>query len=466
MIARGLGLVLRVARAEGLCSLATRTLDRLADLVWLWSSRHVPLSTWLGDPTPVDRLYVLPFMLARGRGGVAHHLANRLNEECRTKAVALLVRQGRCFILLGWPRPGGPARRTSWRAPVAEEAQSLAGWRDALERATQLCPPLRTRFESVAGLPLGLLDAAHGALELAAHDYALFCPRVHPVEVPTGLFCGLPREAAVCVRCLGADRNTSAVEIDGERAHAGRLLALAERVEFPSEEARHVHLSLFPTLAADRTEVRAPGRYTTGKTISCRVPSSPPRRIALVGAVHRHKGAAIFSEVVQLVRARRPAWPGTWHVLGGGDPELLTAIRALGGIRIHGYYRAGSLPARLCKHEIDLALLLSPWPETYCLAVDECAAAGVPIVAFDLGASGARIKQACLGEVVPVESGAEGIADCIIAKYELTTGGDPLRWAVDGLESSERECEGSGAPQGLQRPFGPTGTRRAGERAG
>lgn len=417
MLGRGIGLALRVASAEGLRSLGERALDRFADRAWWRRCRPVRVADWARDPSPVDRLYVLPFPLARSRGGVAHHLFRRIADESSAGAVALLTRESGDFVLAGFPGPGRPARRTAWDAAGGGAAGEVAAWRGALDLAERLCPPARLRIESVVGLPLQAIEPARGpALELAVHDYALFCPRVHPVEVPAGRFCGLPRDPERCARCLASERAVSAAGVEAQRERAARLLAAVERVEFPSEETRRDHLALFPGLDAGRTEVRPPERFASAAAPPRRAPASPLRRIALVGAAHRHKGAALFAEVVEQVRARRSDWPGSWHVLGGGDPELLAALRALRGVRVHGYYRAGSLPARLREHRIDLALLLSPWPETYCLAVDECAEAGVPMLAFDLGAGAARIARADLGELVPLESGPAGVAERIAAR--------------------------------------------------
>ena len=59
---------------------------------------------------------------------------------------------------------------------------------------------------------------------------------------------------------------------------------------------------------------------------------------------------------------------------------------------MRGYYRAGSLPGLLRRESVDLALLLSIWPESYGITLDECRAAGVPVVAFDHGAMGERLR--------------------------------------------------------------------------
>jgi glycosyltransferase involved in cell wall biosynthesis len=84
--------------------------------------------------------------------------------------------------------------------------------------------------------------------------------------------------------------------------------------------------------------------------------------------------------------------PIRWSAYGGGDAQILSRLRAQ-GVRIYGYYRAGSLPALLRRDAVDVALFLSIWPETYALVVDECLLASVPVVAFDIGAPAERLRH-------------------------------------------------------------------------
>ncbi len=77
---------------------------------------------------------------------------------------------------------------------------------------------------------------------------------------------------------------------------------------------------------------------------------------------------------------------------------------------MRGYYRAGALPRLLRRDRIDLALLLSIVPESYSLALSECRAAGVPVLAFDHGAVADRIRAEGGGLLVEPAAGAAGIA--------------------------------------------------------
>jgi glycosyltransferase involved in cell wall biosynthesis len=108
----------------------------------------------------------------------------------------------------------------------------------------------------------------------------------------------------------------------------------------------------------------------------------------------------------------------SWSVYGGGDPELVSRLRRLPRVRVRGYYRSGTLPHLLRRDGIDLALLLSVVPESYSLTLDECLSAGVPVVAFDLGAVSERLPRLGAGELVRLETGAEGVAHAVMGRLQ------------------------------------------------
>jgi len=139
------------------------------------------------------------------------------------------------------------------------------------------------------------------------------------------------------------------------------------------------------------------------------------RHAAFVGRVDAGKGAEVFAQAVEQLAGRAPEL--RFSVFGGaGDFELLHRLRRLPGVRVRGYYRDGSLPGRLAREGVELALLPSIVPESYGLALDECAAAGVPAVAFALGALGERVAAAG-GLVLPAPAepaaGAAALADLL-----------------------------------------------------
>ena len=412
-----LALAARLLAAEGPRSLVERWRDRRRDEArsrrFTLADTATPLPPGARSPT----LWFLPFPMQRRRGGAAIQLLVRLEERAATEPVAVLQRLGDRFRCELWGRGVERPLALEWLRELPDAAAAPAFLDDSagpiLSEAARWVGATRLHFESLVDLPLTLPLALRERglpFGLSAHDFALYCPRPHLLEEPSGHFCDFSADPSRCGRCLAASWSLRPGFQEERRAVARRLLALADRVEFPSESTRREHLRLFPELTPERTRVIPPHSLVEGAPH--RTVEHPPRRIAFAGAVHRHKGALEFESVVRRLEAQQPG-RYRWHVFGGGDPALLGRLRRLPRTRVHGYFRAGSLPARLVAAEIDLVLLPSIWPEAHCLVLDECAAAGVPVVAFALGALGERVLAGGLGEVVDPGAGADGIADRI-----------------------------------------------------
>ena len=115
----------------------------------------------------------------------------------------------------------------------------------------------------------------------------------------------------------------------------------------------------------------------------------PAIRVAFIGYPAAHKGWPAFAEVVARIGGTPEyrlfhfaAYPPAQPLPG---VELVPA-RVLPGAR-------GAMTAALQAHRIDLALVLSPWPETFCLVAYEAMAAGADVVAL---ADGGNVADAVL----------------------------------------------------------------------
>jgi len=437
---------LRTLAAEGLRATAARALNRLAEARRRRSFASLDLFGGALEATLGLRPTAFPVLLlsaappAARFGGVQAALLARLDEEERRRPVALL-----------YPRHGASRlglRRGVWRLELGEGLLRRAAELPAaalhhpaaladpeLERvvawAAERCGARALQVEGAAGLPLGsLLRLAREGLPvvLALHDFALFCPRPHLLEAPAGRFCGYCRDLARCAACLQASWPGLAAlpELadlqERRREAAAALLAAAAAAVFPSEFLRQAHAALFPALPA-RTAVIPPARPPGPIPRPAAPPRGPLRRVAVVGGGQAHKGAELLAEVVE-----RSAGAGlSFSLWGGGDPALLRRLRGLPGLRVRGYYRAGSLPRRLRREGAGLALLLSVVPESYGLALSECRLAGVPVVAFDHGAVADRIRAEGGGLLVDPAAGAAGIAACLAALGRGEAAIPPLR---------------------------------------
>lgn len=99
------------------------------------------------------------------------------------------------------------------------------------------------------------------------------------------------------------------------------------------------------------------------------------------------KGADVLEAVAQ--EAARRGSPVEFHLLGYAYRSLQTQPRAR--LTVHGGYKEEELPALLQWLQPDLAWFPAQWPETYSYTLSACLAAGLPIVAPDIGAFPERL---------------------------------------------------------------------------
>jgi glycosyltransferase involved in cell wall biosynthesis len=397
----------RVARSEGIGSALRRAQERIGEAM------RIRMMLARGAVARAQRSPILnisatgPFARL---GGLPTQLMARLDEERALRDVA-------------WLYPGiieltAQARR----APPFTSGEALfdAGFERSVEYALSVTGANVIHIEGTAGLPLGcILQMAKSGIDvvLGVHDCSLFCARPHLIEEPIGVFCGYCMELDRCHRCL---RETLAGPNDQaqRRATARQLLAAARAVVFPSTFLRDKHQELFalPDLVAHVIEPAVPG-----ESIARTVPRARGQRprIAYAGSLKRHKGAHLLPEIITAFAAD----DADWHIFGGGDENFLRSVRHLPHTIVHGYYRGGTLPSLLAKHQIDLGLLLSIWPETWCFALSECWRAGVPAVGFAHGAIAERIRSSGGGWLSPIEEGPSGIVNIVRQwlRGELTT---------------------------------------------
>jgi glycosyltransferase involved in cell wall biosynthesis len=404
--APGLGATWRVLRAEGLRAAADRTADRLAEARRARSFSPAPPGWQPASPVPVLLLFSTP--PAPRLGGVQAQLLARMTVAVRQTPVALLYPDGS-----GWRlemEADGERRMLTFpgNSPSPVDLEN-ASFEAAVWAATDVIGARALHAEGLAGLPLASLRRLRRLdlrLILSLHDFAAFCPRPHLLEHPVLQFCGYCRDLERCGRCLGRSWPVDGAYQAARRETAAALLAEADALVFASDFLLRAHRDLFPNLPLERSRVIAPA-VDAGPLVSnpARRPG-PPRHIALVGGVQAHKGALVFAETVRLFEGSGLRWTA----YGGGDAALLTALRRLPGVRVRGYYRQDALRRLLRRDGVDLALLLSIVPESYSLALGECVRAGVPVLAFALGALSDRVPALGAGRLVPPEAGAEGIA--------------------------------------------------------
>jgi glycosyltransferase involved in cell wall biosynthesis len=347
-----IGTIVQVARGEGLASVVTRAAERVGEA----GERAVRLArgafTRRAEPALANVIAMPPHARL---GGVPVQLQARLAEERRLREVAL------------WHDGVLEAGGGAWRV------QAQGGRAVIVEGGFGELLTLDDRVDTI----------------LVVHDFSLLrdaerlLPRARAVVLPSQFLCDAYRDVVPSFEARIIE--------PGPPCHPERGRGLGGSEGPPSDSAGIVH-------RRGSFASRPPGPLAQD--------DSGGDRVAFAGSVKPHKGGALLPDVI------RETGAAEWHVFGGGDFELLRAVRARGA-KVHGYYRAGALPQLLVRHRIGLVVLPSIVPESFSLTLSECWSAGVPVVAFDHGAIADRIRAHGGGWLVPLETGAAGIANSV-----------------------------------------------------
>ncbi|WP_082172935.1 glycosyltransferase [Methylobacterium platani] len=264
--------------------------------------------------------------------------------------------------------------------------------------------PVLTHVHSFVGLDwastermMAIVRAA-GPYAFTLHDYAAVCHR-NDLVTPLDRFCGLP-DAEGCRRCIAIDHRSHGVADPAVRREAyARFLADAAVVLSPSHD---IARRLAPHLPGSRITVRPheetlearPRRVDAAAEGTTEPPA--PLRIAALGGVGPHKGSNILHDLATDARLRK--LPIRYEVVGYSNiPDRLAAL----DVPETGAYASDEEAIDLLhERRIDLVLIASIWPETYCYTLSLALAAGVPPVVFDLGAPAERLRARGDGVIV------------------------------------------------------------------
>lgn len=424
-LSRVLRLLATLWSVEGPRSVCDRLLDRFHEEARRRRFRRVRTGAPLGVSSPVVILSAAP--PSPRFGGVQAQLLTRLRAmEARGQPYAILYPETRRSFRLE-ASAGGVRRCTFIPGAAAVSPPALADreLRNVALRALDLARASVLHLEGLGPLAPGALLGGERSfrLVLSLHDFALFCPRPHLLERPWSRFCEYCRDLPRCAECLRVDWPVPEGFQAERRRIAGELLRSADALVFPSTFLQAAHQRLFPRLPAGRMRVLEPP--ATGPVLGRlgRPQAGNRLHVGFVGGARPHKGSQVLEDLIRgLPPGERASF--RWTVLGGGEPEVLSRLRRLPHVRVRGYYRYGALPRLLERLEVHVVLILSIVPESYSLALTEAVRARVPVIAFDRGAIGERIRRFGGGVLVPPEDGPDGIREALLSLHKRR--GEPI----------------------------------------
>ena len=250
---------------------------------------------------------------------------------------------------------------------------------------------------------------------LSFHDFYFSCPTAHLLD-NRDQFC-----AGVCTpgqgTCRAAPWVTAGPHLKHSWVHVWRaqIEAMFSHIDafvWTSDWARQLYLATFPGLSSRIGHVIEHGRTLNSTGSSAAVPpvAGQPVRVAVLGHVGVHKGANLVRDAAGVAGGAIE-----FHIVGTLEgPEVP-------GIVVHGAYQRGDLLGHLEAISPSFVLLPSITGETYSHTLTEAWAAGIPVIANDLGAPSERIRAQGGGWVRPLQTGG----DIVTAVGDI----DPEAWS-------------------------------------
>lgn len=130
-------------------------------------------------------------------------------------------------------------------------------------------------------------------------------------------------------------------------------------------------------------------------------------RVAFIGGLTVAKGSQQIYDLIQ-----KDIEGIDWYIFGGIDDERLQKLNKINLTRTN-FYQREDLSSYLNLHKIDIIVILSLWPETFCYTLSEAIAYKRPVIVTDIGALGERTKQMQCGWVVSLTQIVSDVAEIL-----------------------------------------------------
>jgi glycosyltransferase involved in cell wall biosynthesis len=249
-------------------------------------------------------------------------------------------------------------------------------------------------------------------LDYKVHDFYAICPSQHLMDLH-GRYCGVPANHGECNHCLKKNpaaywASSRPVDIAEWRNSFAKLFDAADMISVFDPSSVEILQKAFQL---DDKKLRLIPHHDGYFKCDNPVMLSNHLHIGVLGTLIAVKGAAIINGLVEYLVTQKMHIPIT--VVGQ------SLVPTLPNIRVLGPYENDKLPEIINREGINVILMPTVVPETFSYTISEAIKMGLPIVAFDIGAQGTRLKQYELGKVVPLNASSGEILAAIQSVFNL-----------------------------------------------
>lgn len=274
---------------------------------------------------------------------------------------------------------------------------------------------------------------------LSIHDYHFTCPVLKMIN-PRGDLCDKNSCQRDCNECLSDNKgiNDGISYMEKCRKEYRKVLQLSSKVIFPSFNALKVVAQYYEDING-KSAVVGHG-IKLPDTRNNFIYGHKKKHIAFIGGISDIKGGPVIYALI----THNPT-KYEWYLMGGIGYVPLYHLKQQ-NLHKTGWYKRYEIYDLLCKYEIDIVCILSTVAETFCYTLSEAVAAGIPVVATDVGALGSRLREMGCGWIIPRDADAseiEGVFHEIDCRPELFKEKKDTTLAVKikDLSTMEKEYE-------------------------
>ena len=236
---------------------------------------------------------------------------------------------------------------------------------------------------------------------ITLHDLYMICPSINMVYKDK--YCKND-ETKDCAKCLKTRYGVNSNILNNWQKTCKSVLEKFDKIIVPSDNTKRTFENEYKEL---NIEVVEHGVEIIQTKPSGKQKNNKEFNIAFVGAMAIHKGSNILKELVKTSNDKNIKI----HLFGKSEDSFLTKNKS--NYVNHGTYKRGELPQLLVDNDIDLVCIFATWPETYSYTLTESYMAQVPILTFDIGAVGDRVKKDHLGWTIDLNTSVKKILERI-----------------------------------------------------
>lgn len=251
------------------------------------------------------------------------------------------------------------------------------------------------------------------------HDYFAVCPSYNLLDYH-GNYCGAELNLSKCNACISKNKYIPLKfnfnpDMVLWRQNFSDLLSVTNKIICFSQNGVNIVSKIFPNINAKIVINLHKNIINTPYIInSINYAKQEFLTVGVLGAINYSKGRSILEGLAQ-----KPLFVNRMIrlvLIGYADKTIIN------NCKITGKYLPDNLTTIIKENKIDLFLIPSIWPETYCYTADEIISMGFPLICYDIGAHAERVKQYSRGfvcESINVDSIYEKIIQ-VAKQYNFT----------------------------------------------